>query len=438
MTRRSTKDEKRSLRVFTCSILVFKNNTSQVLQSPEFNNRVHMKNIKKILFLNQMAGPLFFELAVDLSITCSRKSELYTGYPDTLKRSDGSDTLIISSAPPYNTRSNLTRLWSWCAYAVSAWLKVLFASKGTLVFVVSNPPLMGPLVFMASRIRKLPYVVLIYDMHPDTMINFGLLKERSILVRIWRYFNKLVWENAEAVFTIGTVMAEKLADQFVSEKTQLGYVGVVPPWADTEKIRPLDKCKNPLIDELGQVDCITVLYSGNMGKSHDIVTMLNAAKVLSEHKKIKFLFIGGGDQWQTAFDFVSEKNLENVQVLPFQSESRLPFTMALSDISLVSLDRGAEGLMVPSKMYYYMAAGSAIIGVCEGKNDLEASLKIAECGRIVEPGAVQCLAKIILELASDVQELERLKIKARDASVSFFSRDVCVEKFRILLSTLKL
>lgn len=394
--------------------------------------------INKIIFLNQMAGPLFRELAVDLSKMCKDKSDLYTGHPDTLKLCGTPEQLIISPAPAYNTSSNFNRLWSWVAYALFAWVKVLFASKGTLIFLVSNPPLMGPLVFLASKIRKLPYVVLIYDIHPDTMINFGVLNERSILVRIWRYANKLVWENSAAVFTIGTVMAEKLADQFVPAKTKLGYIGVVPPWADTDIIKPIDKSKNPLADELGQKNCITVLYSGNMGKSHDIVTMLNAARLLRDHNMIKFLFIGAGDQWSTAVDFVSEENLDNVQVLPFQSESRLPFTMALSDISLVSLDKGAEGLMVPSKMYYYMAAGSAIVGICSSENDVKESLKIGDCGRIVTPGFAHHLAETILELALDLKELERLKTNARQASISCFSRRACTEKFRISLSSLKL
>jgi glycosyltransferase involved in cell wall biosynthesis len=231
-------------------------------------------------------------------------------------------------------------------------------------------------------------------------------------------------------------MAKKLSVQFVPERTQLGHIGVVPPWADTDKIKPIKKLENPLAAELGQENCITILYSGNMGKSHDIPTMLNAAKLLSEYSMIKFLFIGSGDQWSNALNFKNKENLANVQVLPFQSESRLPFTMALGDISLVSLDKGAEGLMVPSKMYYYMAAGSAIIGICEGENDIKESLKIAKCGQIVNPGSAQQLADTILKLASNLEELERLKINSRNASTSLFSRNTCVKKFKYFLTSL--
>jgi glycosyltransferase involved in cell wall biosynthesis len=385
-----------------------------------------MNNIKKVLFLNQMAGPLFRELAEDLSKNFKDKSELYTGHPDTLEYIGRIETLDISKSPLYNRKSKLTRVFSWLKYTILAFLKVLFAPKGTLIFIVSNPPLLGPLAWFVSKLRKLPYVVLVYDMHPDTMISFGVLKESSIAVKIWRYINKCVWEKAAAVYTIGDVMAERLTAQFDVKKTQLKHVGVIPPWADTENIKPIEKSLNPLVNELCQTDCITVLYSGNMGISHDIDSMLKAAKLLREQANIKFLFIGEGEKWQSAYDYVEQEKLTNVQVLPFQPEERLPYTMALGDISLVALDKGAEGLMVPSKMYYYMAAGSAVIGICQGRNDLEQSLLRGDSGLTVLPGDSKKLAETIMLLADNSSELKRLKENARQSSVAHFSRGACM------------
>ena len=96
----------------------------------------------------------------------------------------------------------------------------------------------------------------------------------------------------------------------------------------------------------------------------------------------KFLFIGDGKKWKLAFDFVKKEKLNNAQVLPFQSEMMMPYSLALGDISIASLDKGAEGLMVPSKVCYYMASGSAVIGICEGKNDLVNSLAKGSMGKL--------------------------------------------------------
>jgi len=388
--------------------------------------------------LNQMAGPLFRELAEDLSINFPMKSELYTGHPDTLDFINKIDTLNITKAPLYNRKSKTTRILSWLWYTFFAFFKIIFSPKGTLVLLVSNPPFLGLIALFLSKIRNFPYVVLIYDMHPDTMVSFGVLKEGSVATRVWRSINKRVWEGASAVYTIGDIMAEKLSEQFDVNKTQLKYVGVIAPWADTEKIRPIDKSLNPLANELDQLDCITVLYSGNMGISHDIDSMLKAAKLLKDRADIKFLFIGEGEKWQPAYDFAESEGLVNVQVIPFQSEDRLPYTMALGDISLVALDKGAEGLMVPSKMYYYMAAGCAVIGICQGRNDLALSLSMGDSGLTVLPGEYEKLAEKILYLADNPSKLQEFKDNARASSISHFSRDVCMMNLKNSLKSINL
>lgn len=397
-----------------------------------------MSKISKVLMLNQMSGPLFRELAEDISKDFSKKSELYTGHPDTLLFIDQIDRLTITKAPSYNRQSKTTRIVSWLKYTFFAFFKIIFASKETLIFVVSNPPLVGPLVWFISKIKGLTYVVLVYDMHPDTMISFGVFREDSIPVRVWRFINKHVWEGASAVYTIGDVMAEKLTEQFDVNKTQLKYVGVIPPWADTENIKPIEKSLNPLANELGQLDCTTVLYSGNMGISHDIDSMLKAAKLLKDRVDIRFLFFGEGEKWQPAYDFVEAEGLTNVQVLPFQSEARLPYTMSLGDISLVALDKGAEGLMVPSKMYYYMAAGSAVIGICQGRNDLAESLSKGDSGLTVLPGEYKKLAESILYLADNPKKLQNFKDNARASSIAHFSRQVCMKKLQTSLMSITL
>ena len=387
---------------------------------------------------NQMAGPLFRELALDLAEAFPLKSELYTGHSDTLKYINKFDMLTITKAPTYNRKNKVTRILSWINYTFLAFFKIIFSPKGTLLLIVSNPPLLGPMVLFVSKVRRLPYIVLIYDMYPDAMISFRVLREGSTTVRAWRYINRQVWEGACAVYTIGDVMAENLSGQFDVNKTRLKYVGVIPPWADTEKIKPIDKLTNYLAQDLDQIGYITVLYSGNMGISHDIDSMLRAAKLLRHRRDIKFLFIGEGEKWQPAYDFVEREELINVQVIPFQPESMLPYSMALGDISLVSLDIGAEGIMVPSKMYYYMAAGSAIIGICQGRNDVTQSLSKGDSGLIVKPGDEQKLADCILDLAENQIKLQRYKNNARASCIAHFSRQSCVKKFKESLLSINL
>ena len=393
---------------------------------------------KRLMMFNQMAGTLFRELAEDLSAKFPEKSELITGNPVIFDYIGKIETLKIIKFPLYNRKSKITRILSWLKFIFFTFFKMIFARKGTLIFIATNPPLLLIVTWFINKIRDLPYVVLVYDIHPDVEIKFTALKENSIVVKIWRFLNQHALEGSCAVYTIGDVMAEKLSKQFDASKTQLKYVGVIPPWADTKKIKPIKKSLNPLAKKLDQMDCTTVLYSGNMGISHDIDSILKAAKLLKKRTDIKFLFFGEGKKWKSAREFVEIERLNNVQILPLESELNMPYALALGDISIASLDRGAEGLMVPSKIYYYMASGSAVIGICEGKNDLAQSLSKGNFGFTVPPGECKRLTARILSLVNDSSKLKNFKDNARSTCVSYYSRKVCIEKLEKSLKSIKL
>ena len=386
--------------------------------------------INKIIMFNQVSGKLFRELAEDISLEFPEKSELYSGYNNLLNSKNKTEKLKIINFPQYERKSKLSRVFSWLKFTFFAFFKIIFVRKDTLILITTNPPLLIFLVWIVNKIRNLNYVVLVYDIYPDVMIKFSKIKENSIVAKFWRYLNQHAFEAALAVYTIGNVMSENLSKQFKVSKTKLKHIGVIPPWADTKKIKPINKSLNPLVKKLDQMNCITVLYSGNMGISHDIESILKSAKSLKKRSDIKFLFIGDGKKWKLAFDFVKKEKLNNAQVLPFQSEMMMPYSLALGDISIASLDKGAEGLMVPSKVCYYMASGSAVIGICEGKNDLVNSLAKGDFGFIVPPGEHKRLTAAILSLANNRKKLKNAKKNARQTCIAHFSRQVCMEKLK--------
>ena len=85
--------------------------------------------------------------------------------------------------------------------------------------------------------------------------------------------------------------------------------------------------------------------------------------------------------------------------------------------------------MVPSKTFYYMAAGSAVIGICEGRNDLAHSVEICEAGLTVAPGTRRLLASSILSLLEKPALLNQFKNNARRNSIRLYSRSSEVKSF---------
>ena len=54
---------------------------------------------------------------------------------------------------------------------------------------------------------------------------------------------------------------------------------------------------------------------------------------------------------------------KNVRFLPFFPASKIPSVLAAPDAHVVTVKRGLEGVVVPSKMYGILAAGKPIVAV---------------------------------------------------------------------------
>lgn len=380
--------------------------------------------IKRVLFFNQVTGPLFFETAEWVSKLYPLQSTLLTR-DASLIDSYGSDSrLKIIPAPSYRTSGAISRLMAWFSYCISALYQLFRTDKSTLIFFVSNPPILAPLLYPFLKLLGRRYVVLVYDIHPDVLISLGKLNPNSIIAKTWQWMNRHVYEGAECVLTIGVHMRDQLKLQFDVKKTMVGEIGILPIWANTDRINPILKKSNEFAIKHNQEDFFTVLYSGNIGASHDIETILEAAVLLKDHKEIKFVFIGNGHKKELIQKHITHKLSTNILLLPLQSEEVFPLSISMGDVSLVALDIGAEKLMIPSKVSYYMAAGSAIIGICNEHNDLYEMLIKSGAGLVISSGASNDLANAILELKNDKAQLNKLRYNARLASETIFSKQV--------------
>ena len=377
------------------------------------------KNSTKILFLNQMAGPLFRELAEDVAAELG-PALLYTGHPHTAYR-EGTAALAIKPGPEYDRGSNPRRLHSWFRYFVSALSMVLKTNRSALLFIVSNPPFLGLAGYLFKLIRGQRYVVLVYDVYPDILLALRSIRQ-GFFAGLWRFLNRIVLERADVVIVISNDMAELLGRQYDLKRTVAGRAVVIANWADIETIQPLCKEENPFVREHGLVGKTTVLYSGNMGNSHDIESIIDVARMLRDEPRIHFLLIGEGAKWQLVEQAIISEKLGNITLLPFQPEEMLPWSMTAGDIGIVPYIPGSEGCIVPSKTYYYLAAGVAPLIVSSRETDLTRMVEEYACGFAVRSGDVTAMARVILEQDRDPVRLSEYKSAARATANKFFSR----------------
>jgi glycosyltransferase involved in cell wall biosynthesis len=207
----------------------------------------------------------------------------------------------------------------------------------------------------------------------------------------------------------------------------------IPNWANGDEIVPRAPTDNPMRQELGLVDKLVVLYSGNMGLVHDLGTVMGAVERLHRLRNVRFLLIGDGGKRKWIEETIAQNDLKNVILLPYQPEELLPFSLTCGDVSLVTLRKGMEGLSVPSKIYSSLAAGLAIMAVAGENSEIAEIVKGNECGFRVSQGDVDGLVKAIEGLHADREMLDDMKRNSRASFERDFTRTKSVESYVSLL-----
>ena len=317
-------------------------------------------------------------------------------------------------------RTNASRLWpnqirgraiNGILFCLRISLRLLrYSRRGDLILYTTEPPYLPLLGWLLHRLTRTPYLVLAYDLYPDVLVELCVLPEDHLLVRLWRQFNLWMFVDAQELIVLSEPMAERLR---TSHPSLSDKIKVIPSWADPLKIRPLAKSNNWFVQKHNLANNFIVLYSGNQGRCHDLVTVLAAALLLRNDPEVVFLFIGKGAQHQRLLQLVHDWDLNNCIFLPYQDLEDLPYSLAAADLALVSLSIEAEGLVAPSKLYGHLAAGTPIAAITPADSYLRRLIEDENCGRWFANGNAEDLAAWISNLKQHPDVVRSLGKEAR-------------------------
>jgi glycosyltransferase involved in cell wall biosynthesis len=366
----------------------------------------------KITLINQYTGPLFIDVVN--AFAKHHQVCLLTGSVQ-----EGGKTIDpsvkIKKLATYRRNTTFSRFFTWKLFALQSFLYLLKANTGHLL-CVSNPPF-APLVgALLHKIKNKSYSILIYDLYPDVMEHLGYLSANGWVYKLWGRMNLYAFSNASRVFTISHHMALGIKKYLKDSSKE---VKVIPPWADNQFIKPIIKKQNPFCLDNKMESKFIILYSGNMGITHDLESMVTAAISFKNELGISFILIGDGAKRQALMELAEVSNLDNVHFLPFQNVAMLPYSLASGDIGVITLGKGAEMMSVPSKTYSMMAAGCALLIIADRESEIARLTLEHDCGGVFAPGDVEGIIGFINLMYANKALLERYKANARRASHFF-------------------
>ena len=291
-----------------------------------------------------------------------------------------------------------------------------------VVVTFGNPPIVGFAAALVARRSSARFVYVLYDIHPDILRASGSRMLPGPALWAFDLVHRRVLRRADAIVVLGHGMKRTLV---VTKGVDAARVHVIPLWARPE----LDTLPDgaALREELG-VDEKTLLvsYSGNMGIMHPLDAVLDAAKGC-RGLPVHFLLVGDGARRAGLEARVADEDIAQVSFLPYQSEERFAEIMAATDLSLVVLGSGLEGLAVPSKAYTAMGAGKPFAAIMDPAADIAELAVDHDCGWSVE--SADELADVVRGVLDDRGELRRRGANGRRAYEERYTRERGVEEY---------
>ncbi|MGD9107945.1 MAG: glycosyltransferase family 4 protein [Gammaproteobacteria bacterium] len=258
----------------------------------------------------------------------------------------------------------------------------------------------SPSIFFSGIVKKLKkywcckvYMIL-RDIFPQWTVDLGILRRNGIIYNWLNYFAKQQYKVADIV---GVQTPANL--EYFKQKSWAQNVTfeVLYNWKKIFHVASPAKYR----EQLRLVGKVVFVYSGNMGVTQDINSIILVAEKLLDRKDIHFLFVGRGRKVKYIKKQIKQQELTNVTLYPsLHYLEHLEF-LSEFDIGLITLDKRFKTHNFPGKTLDYMMLGLPIIANINIGNDLKNILSDANAGLVCDSGDVDSLLRHVVVLANN-------------------------------------
>ena len=295
-------------------------------------------------------------------------------------------------------------------YLGALWSLARTARRGDIVVAMTDPPLIGIGAWLVARLRGARVVHWVQDIYPEIAITLtghrwlGLAKP----------FRNLAWRASNRCVTLGTDMAATV----VAKGVPPDRVSVIPNWAPTGLAPATDAAVLALRESWGLSDKFVLLYSGNLGRVHDLEPLLDLAEQLGPVPRITLVFVGGGPQHASLVAAARNRGLANVRFFPAQPRASLSVALALGDLHIVTLRPGCAAAVFPSKLYGIAAVGRPVLFVGPRQSEIARTIREHGFGVCFQRDETAAVAAAVVALSTAPDQRAKLALAAERFSRS--------------------
>lgn len=323
-----------------------------------------------------------------------------------------------------NRVGTLGRLINYFSFTFRAWMNTSYLKHYKSVIVFSNPPVLPLIPILAKKRYGTKFVFVAYDVYPEVAYASKALTPGSAISKIMNWINHKLYSTVDCVVALTDEMKEFL----LAHRPELSTdrVVTIANWAHEKRIEP----DHEAYERFGYADGqFVVSYFGNMGTCQDVETMMEAAELLRDNDRVRFLIVGHGNKKDMIESRIRERQLNNVQLLGFLTGKDFEQAVAISSCCIVSLEKGLMGTCAPSKYYSYLQGGKPILTVVEKESYLATEVEKEKIGCSVEIGDGKALRDAIVSMSESPEQCVEMGKCAKKLYEEQYAYEVAMKKY---------
>ncbi|WP_457973909.1 glycosyltransferase family 4 protein [Arthrobacter sp. D1-17] len=355
--------------------------------------------------------------------------ELYADYSASAAEAtdiDGARVLRIPSFMSHDQRAP-RRIRSFLSFARNSVRHRRFLRDCDVLYVYGTPMTAAAAAFILRVGNKVPYVIHLQDLWPESVVDSGMIRSRSLRCILQFAITASLlplYRAAEHIVVISPGMKSTLIQRGVDADK----ITVLLNWDASE----LDsEPQDPVSDKAGPgIHCV---YAGNIGQMQDVNTIIRAAAEVQHELDLDVSIYGSGVAEAEARALADELDARNVHFMGRVSLDEMKSVYRRSDYQLVTLkDRRVFGMTIPSKFQASMANGVPVITTVPG--DLAKLCSDKDVGLVADPEDPDSLADAFRQAASLGRAgRENMANKARSYYKEALSADKTLSAIKAIL-----
>ncbi|MEA5579742.1 WcaI family glycosyltransferase [Nodularia harveyana UHCC-0300] len=321
----------------------------------------------------------------------------------------------------------LDRVLLDASFVVTSFLPALFGWRPDVILSTSpSLPVCVPAALL-GWLRACPVVLNLQDILPEAAIHVGLLKNK-FLIKIFGALEKFAYHTASKI----SVITDGFVENLISKGVAPEKIEQIPNWVDVNFIRPSSLKNNPFRSAHNLNGKFVALYSGNIGLTQGLETVIQAASQLRHIQDIVFVIVGESKGLQRLQKYCLECGADNVLLLPLQPRKKLPQMLAAADVGLVVQKQNVVSFNMPSKIQLLLASGRALVASVPENGTAAKAVKQSCGGVIVPPEDSKALATAILDLYNNPAKVKDLGVHSRQYATEQYAFEQALNQYEDL------